>query len=149
MFKDYRNKNHRTFDEVFNNVFDTFPFAFSDDIKKFGCTRKNSSYDDVETKGLYYSLKFNKDENRYELEQDLPGVKESDIEITVTDKNQIKINATRYRNDEVLYSKTFLYSVSKDYDLENATAKLEDGILYVMIPVKENEIKKIPIINHA
>ena len=94
----------------------------------------------------------------YSVHAELPGIKKEDLDIDV-DKNHITINAKKeekskedskgYRKSEFRYgefSRTIYFP--QDIDIENTSAKLEDGILCITAPKVEAEketVKKLTI----
>lgn len=63
------------------------------------------------------------DESGLTLTVDLPGVKKDDLKIEALDKT---ITVKSKRGDE---ESTTSYRISKDYDIDSADAKLENGVL--------------------
>jgi HSP20 family protein len=92
----------------------------------------------------------------YIFKADMPGVKESDLEIAVTG-NRVTISGRREeeerREDETLYayerayggfSRTF--TLPEGADIDNIRAELRDGVLHLAIPKKpEVQPKKVPL----
>ncbi|NLI73718.1 MAG: Hsp20/alpha crystallin family protein [Euryarchaeota archaeon] len=89
------------------------------------------------------------DGNEYLLEADLPGIAKEDIEINV-DKKSLILRARRERDkedraDAYIHrerSTSSLYrtiSLPNDVDYENISARLNNGVLVVKLPKKEND----------
>jgi HSP20 family protein len=101
----------------FNNLFDDF-FDFS--IPK---TEKHSNVE--------------KTENEFILTTTLPGFKKEEIQIS-TENNILKISAKCNKKLNWLkeeYNQS--YSLEDNIDTEKISAKLEDGILIITLPIKE------------
>lgn len=70
----------------------------------------------------------------------LPGVKKSDVSVkTELDYFKVDVEAD-VRGKPFVYSERFL--VTKHFDLEKLTAKLEDGVLEVHVPTKNKFAEK-------
>jgi len=71
-----------------------------------------------------------------------PGIKKNDLNLIVEDSN-ISVNV----NDNVdsLIDINFDFTIPDGYDIDNITSKLEDGILFIIIPKKELKSRKINI----
>lgn len=93
-----------------------------------------------------YSI--NENEENYSIEMNIPGVKKEDIEIGVKE-DKLSITASRKKMDKVgeeekevilsQYEESFTVN-TKSIDLDSIEASLEDGILTLKLPKKE-EIK--------
>jgi HSP20 family molecular chaperone IbpA len=103
------------------DIFDGSVFRFIDD---FYAREKQHSYD-VTTS-----------ENHLTLSLDLPGAKQSDLKIVAEGRN-IKISG-KQKGKEFKYS----YCLDKQYEPENAVAKLEDGVLTIKFEKKGIEKQK-------
>ena len=89
------------------------------------------------------------DENKATLEAELPGVKKEDLEIEVLENNvTIKGKREHQKNDDVLRSErtygTFSRSIQLPFDVntECVEATLQNGILTISLPRKEDEKPK-------
>ncbi|EQA36839.1 Hsp20/alpha crystallin family protein [Leptospira inadai serovar Lyme str. 10] len=93
------------------------------------------------------------DEEKYLLVLDLPGVKESDLEISL-EKDELKIvgktslietdgnlRYSEYRTGD--YRRSF--AISEPLDEEKISAVLSNGILKVTLPRRKPSIKKIEV----
>jgi len=97
------------------------------------------------------------DENAYILEIDLPGVKKEDINIEVKDNLLIISGERKFKKEEsdkgYKRVESFFgrferrFTLPADADVEHIEAKMEDGVLKIVIPkIKEPEnTKKIEI----
>lgn len=72
---------------------------------------------------LSSAYRVNTTENGLELSLDLPGVKQKDLTVQTVDR-LVKVSG-KIRGEEFKYS----YRISKDYDVEDVDATLEDGVL--------------------
>lgn len=71
----------------------------------------------------------------------MPGVPRSDLAVMV-DRRTLRIEGSRQGSD----GWSALYPVPEGYDLDAATAQLEDGVLTVRIPKKQRvEARRIEI----
>jgi len=78
-----------------------------------------------------------KNEKEFTLTISLPGFKKEEIQIS-TDNSVLKINAKRTKKIGWLqeeYNQS--YNLENNIDIEKITAKLEDGILNITLPLKE------------
>ncbi|MCK9442438.1 MAG: Hsp20/alpha crystallin family protein, partial [Methanothrix sp.] len=78
-----------------------------------------------------------KNEKEFTLTISLPGFKKEEIQIS-TDNSILKINAKRTKKIGWLqeeYNQS--YNLENNIDIEKITAKLEDGILNITLPLKE------------
>lgn len=91
-------------------------------------------------------------EYAYHIELDLPGIKKEDIDIT-TEDNVLTISGERKIKDEVKeedyykvesrygkFSRSF--TLPEEIDVESIHAESADGVLEVIIPKKEDALKK-------
>jgi HSP20 family molecular chaperone IbpA len=100
------------------NVFDSNVFRFIDDFYE---NEKHYAYD-ITTSG-----------NQLTLSIDLPGVKRTDLKITVEGRNLLI--SGKQKGKDFKYS----YCVDKQYEPESATSKLEDGVLTIKFEKKKVE----------
>ncbi len=97
------------------------------------------------------TVRFAQDEKGIQVDIDLPGVKKEDTEMNIdTNTRDIYITAKRTVRDHQGEKKQTLnrsFSVGREYDLSNVTAKQIDGILTVHVPrvKKESYIRKVDI----
>lgn len=79
------------------------------------------------------------------LSFDVPGINQEDLSIEI-DKGILTVKGTRKTDiSEVSLQKS--YSISDQYETENISAELKNGILSLKLSKKEKiEIKKIPIL---
>jgi HSP20 family protein len=96
----------------------------------------------------------------YLFKADLPGVKESDVEITMTG-NRLTINGKRdaekeekndtyYTYERSYGSFTRAFTLPEDVDRDNVHAEMRDGVLTLHIPRKaEAQPKQIPLRSNA
>ena len=101
--------------------------------------------------GMFYNrmsdYKIEEDDKNYFIEMDMPGVKKEDLEIGVKE-NILSIYAERKKEDKTenkesvvvsKYEQSFNIS-AKGIDIDNIQANLENGILTLTLPKKE-EVK--------
>lgn len=91
--------------------------------------------------------KIEEDDKNYTIEMDMPGVKKEDLEIGIKE-NILSIYAERKKEDKTenkesvvvsKYEQSFNIS-AKGIDIDNIQANLENGILTLTLPKKE-EVK--------
>ncbi len=97
------------------------------------------------------------DEKAYYVEVDLPGVKKEDINVEVKDNILVISGERKFKKEEkdkgYVRTESFFgrferrFTLPADADAEKIEAKVEDGVLHLMIPkVEEKEnTKKIEI----
>ncbi|WP_157154335.1 Hsp20/alpha crystallin family protein [Brachyspira murdochii] len=112
----------RSFDNAFNSL------CASDEIKKMP----------------HYNIE--EDEKNYCIEMDMPGVKKEDLDIGIKE-NILSISAKRKKvkksengesKEEVVSSYEQSFNIStKGIDVENIEANLNNGVLKVILPKKE------------
>lgn len=97
------------------------------------------------------TVRFLTDEKGMLVEIDLPGVKKEDTEINVDSHSRdVYVTAKRMTKNQGGEKMTMLnrsFSVGKEYDLTNITAKQSEGVLTINMPrlKKETYIKKVDI----
>ncbi|WP_300369799.1 Hsp20/alpha crystallin family protein [Brachyspira sp.] len=94
----------------------------------------------------YSSYSIEEDDKNYTIEMDMPGVKKEDLEIGIKE-NILSISAKRKKmikaengdsKEEVISSYEQNFNVSsKGIDVENISANLDNGVLLVTLPKKE------------
>lgn len=105
------------------------------------CKTKNFVNDDIT---IDSSSPHPQDESgNYCLELELPGIKKENIVISVKD-NLLEIKAERKDGSIHIDRK---YTLSPKVDADKISAKLEDGILMITLPSKNQEKEKSKIIN--
>ncbi len=82
---------------------------------------------------------------------DLPGFSKKDVELEIGE-DYVKVRASRERRKEGKYivserSYSFYRSISLPYkvDVDNAKAKMKNGVLEITLPIKRKAGKKIKI----
>ena len=86
------------------------------------------------------SMSINEEENSYLLTVELPGFKQNHLDVTIED-NMLVINA---KKDTQSYSRSV--TVPRGVDVSKIEAKLEDGLLNIMLPkMPEAKPRKIAI----
>ena len=113
----------------------------------------NSMLDDFRCldSGMFYNrmsdYKIEEDDKNYFIEMDMPGVKKEDLEIGVKE-NILSIYAERKKEDKTenkesvvvsKYEQSFNIS-AKGIDVDNIQANLDNGVLKITLPKKE-EVK--------
>ena len=116
----------------------------------------NEDYTDMDK--LSMPVELHEHDKDYCVQAELPGVKKEDLDIDI-DKNHLTINAKKeeeteendshYKKSEFRYgefSRTIYFP--EDIDVENASAKLEHGILKISAPKKDADkenVKKLTV----
>lgn len=67
---------------------------------------------------------------------DVPGSRKDDVEITFESGNVMKVVAKRQDLDS---TSTYRYTVPEAWDRDSADAKLEDGVLTILLTKRERE----------
>lgn len=113
----------------------------------------NSMLDDFRCfdRGMFYNrmsdYKIEEDEKNYIIEMDMPGVKKEDLEVGIKE-NILSIYAERKKEDKTenkesvvvsKYEQSFNIS-AKGIDVDNIQANLDNGVLKITLPKKE-EVK--------
>ena len=97
------------------------------------------------------TVRFAQDEKGITVDIDLPGVKKEETEMNIdTNTRDVYITAKRTVRDHQGEKKHTLnrsFSVGREYDLSNVTARQVDGVLTVSVPrlKKETYIRKVEI----
>ncbi|MBF0226247.1 MAG: Hsp20/alpha crystallin family protein [Desulfobacterales bacterium] len=97
------------------------------------------------TAGVYPLINISEDKNNYTVKAEIPGVKNEDIDITVTGKNvaiagerKIKIENARYHRKEREGGKfNRIFTLPNEVDTAKVEAILKDGILTIILPKTE------------
>ncbi len=137
-----------------NKIFLPALHSMLDDFRTFD-NAFNSLYSNEEMRKLsHYNIE--EDEKNYYIEMDMPGVKKEDLEIGVKENilsvyaerkrinktNVVDANTENNKNNEVVvsrYEQSFNIS-TKGIDVENIEANLNNGVLKITLPKKE-EVK--------
>ena len=137
-----------------NKIFLPALHSMLDDFRTFD-NAFNSLYSNEEMRKLsHYNIE--EDEKNYYIEMDMPGVKKEDLEISVKENilsvyaerkrinktNVVDANTENNKNNEVVvsrYEQSFNIS-TKGIDVENIEANLNNGVLKITLPKKE-EVK--------
>lgn len=113
----------------------------------------NSMLDDFRCldNSMFYNrmsdYKIEEDEKNYTIEMDMPGVKKEDLEVGIKE-NILSIYAERKKEDKTenkesvvvsKYEQSFNIS-AKGIDVDNIQANLDNGVLKITLPKKE-EVK--------
>ncbi|WP_300754367.1 Hsp20/alpha crystallin family protein [uncultured Brachyspira sp.] len=111
----------------------------------------NNRYNNALNRYRYYEnrlpdYRIEEDEKSYCIEMDMPGVKKEDLEIGIKE-NILSISAKRKKivkaengesKEEVISSYEQSFNIStKGIDVENIQANLNNGVLIVILPKKE------------
>ena len=97
------------------------------------------------------SVDINESDDAFMISADLPGIEKSDIEVKV-EENTLILNASRYidkldNNEKFHYNERRFGTFSRSFKLpktvkeEKITAKLDNGVLSIVIPKAEDAIK--------
>jgi len=139
---------------------DNFIKSVNDEISSILNRHFDDMYPDYygDSNSMTMPLELNDKEKEYDIRAELPGVQKNDLDIDLKD-NYLTIRAKKteeknengkdYKKSEFKYGE-FSRSVylPQEVDIENADAKLENGVLKIVIPkiAKENNsAKKIVI----
>lgn len=101
----------------------------------------SNSYSKCKFKEVLSSEYKDESGNNY-LELDLPGIKKEDVQISVKD-NFLEIKAERKSKNTSVERK---YTISKNVDCDKISAKMEDGVLTITLPPKNQEKEKPKLI---
>lgn len=119
--------------------------------------RVNVLYNDLENvnKTAFLPINVLEKENSYEVKAELPGFEKENINITIKN-GYLKIEAQKEVSNEKeegkqiikeyfsnSYSRNVYLADKTTQDINKITAKLENGILFLTIPKKEEEKEKI------
>ena len=97
------------------------------------------------------SVDINESDDAFMISADLPGIEKSDIEVKV-EENTLTLNANRHidkldNNEKFHYNERRFGTFSRSFKLpktvreEKITAKLDNGVLSIVIPKAEDAIK--------
>jgi len=124
---------------ILSSIFDD---KFFDDfynhslIKSIDCDIKTPIHDIIEN------------DNEYQVEFSLAGVKKEDIKIDIEDDvlsikaERKEVNDLKYNHKETYFGKyERLFTLSNNVDKDNIDATMVDGILKVIIPKLKNDTK--------
>lgn len=118
-------------DPVFNSMFDrAFDGIFDNAFRSIGLDKKKN------------------DDGSLLITVDVPGIKEEDINIELSDDNTVSIKGER-KTATSSYSVQKSFILPESYDSETLKAELKDGVLTLTVSPKQlkssKEPKKIPI----
>ena len=106
---------------------------------------------DYDNNDLRPSVEINESNDAFMISADLPGIEKSDIEVKV-EENTLILNAKRHidklnNNEKFHYNERRFGTFSRSFKLpktvkeEKITAKLDNGVLSIVIPKTEDAIK--------
>ena len=106
---------------------------------------------DYDNNDLRPSVEINESNDAFMISADLPGIAKSDIEVKVEGNNLI-LSGNRYidksdKNEKFHYNERRFGTFSRSFKLpktikeEKITAKLDNGVLFIVIPKAEDAIK--------
>ena len=106
---------------------------------------------DYDNNDLRPSVEINESNDAFMISADLPGIEKSDIEVKV-EENSLILTANRYidksdNNEKIHYNERRFGTFSRSFKLpktvkeEKITAKLDNGVLSIVIPKAEDAIK--------
>ena len=91
-----------------------------------------------------YRTTLEKKDNGYMITAQVPGMSKEDISIKLED-SVLKITGEKQVNESMTTSINKDFTISSSINTSKIEAKVENGILTVFIPQKENKSKKITI----
>ncbi len=132
---------------------DSFYRAFESAAANSGSNLANS-----ESSSILPNFRIHEDDKMHNIEIDLPGVSDKDIDVSVKD-NLLTVSATRKRetkdeNGESIESVVAKYersfTLGERIDTENIAAITRDGMLLLSLPISEEKdnTKKIEVNKH-
>jgi HSP20 family protein len=142
----------RNFDDFFEN----FQRSFGDWMRPF--------FRDFPTPGFFEPwtsenimvpyMDIQEADREYNVTVDLPGVTKEDIEVKVTEDNTIEITGKRnekkeergtnyLRQERSSYDFHRSFSLPEEIDAEKVEAKVENGVLYLRLPKKDEASRKV------
>ena len=106
---------------------------------------------DYDNNDLKPSVEINESNDSFMISADLPGIEKSDIEVKV-EENTLILSASRHidqsdNNEKYHYNERRFGTFSRSFKLpktvkeEKITAKLDNGVLSIVIPKTEDAIK--------
>ena len=106
---------------------------------------------DYDNNDLRPSVEINESNDSFMISADLPGIEKSDIEVKV-EENTLTLSANRHidksdKNEKFHYNERRFGTFSRSFKLpktvkeEKITAKLDNGVLTIVIPKAEDAIK--------
>ena len=111
---------------------------------------------DYDNNDLRPSVEINESNDAFMISADLPGIEKSDIKVTV-EENTVTLIADRHidkseTNKKLHYNERRFGTFSRSFKLPNTvkeeeiTAKLDNGVLSILIPKAEDAIKSNRVI---
>jgi HSP20 family protein len=106
---------------------------------------------------LQIKVNISRDDGGYKVEAEMPGVKKDDIKVTVdgslvTISGEVKKDWQEKKGEEVLRSERYFGAVQRSFTLPqevdeaHVDAKYSDGVLKLMLPLREkSKVKQIAI----
>ena len=98
-----------------------------------------------------FKVDVQENQNEYIVEAELPGVKKDEVNVAMEDgKLRIEINRTEEKKKNYLHRERRVTSMARHIYLEDANSdgikgKLEEGVLRISVPKKENRDHSIKI----
>ncbi len=141
----------RTFDDLFDEV----QRSFGDWIRPFFESFPSLSMFEPwpsDTRIPYVNIE--ETENEYNMSVELPGVSKDDIEVKVTDDNVVEISGKRseekketkgnyLRQERSSYNFHRSVSLPEEINGDKVEARVENGVLYLRLPKKEDASRKV------
>ncbi|XP_042501268.1 protein RESTRICTED TEV MOVEMENT 2-like [Macadamia integrifolia] len=84
------------------------------------------------------------DSNSHVLHVHLPGIKKEELKVEVDNNGRLAISGERQLSENKYKRSKQIYSLPIDSDIDKISGKFDGGILFVIIPKKENVIKEEP-----
>jgi HSP20 family protein len=113
---------------------------------------KNAFFEPEEEDSKLMAMDVIERDKEYILKANLPGIKKKDIKVYIEGDNLVlearrseekeEKSETMYRSERYRGDYRRLFSIPKDWDYENISAKYENGVLNLTIPKKEIKPEK-------
>ena len=97
------------------------------------CKDKNMTLNYYYDSSTNYS--FRQEEDGYSLSLDMPGIKKSELSITINKEEQNNLLSIKTNNKDRNYSQNF--KVSGKFDEKSVKASLSEGVLKIKLKLKE------------
>ena len=149
-------RNESTPQKIATNGGEWHPFRAMRDLLSWDPFRQTEPLPVLVERSFMPDFEVSENKDSYLFKADLPGIKESDVKISIADNRLIisgKRESTAERKDQTYYvcecsygefSRSFL--LPDGADTEHVKAELKDGVLSLVVPKKAGaQTKQIPI----